>query len=126
MSVSLRFWANGDMSGSMRRPSRYLMSCQWVKYTGWPASEGVPGMEALPSGPWHAAHTSAFRRPASMSAASARPARASAAQTARSAIALPSLALRLIDDPVDRPGVVVGDQERAVLHLPRVDRPAPD
>src|SRR2546425_11190579 len=32
----------------------------------------------------------------------------------------------LVGDPVDRPRVVVGDQERAVLHLLRVNGPAPD
>src|SRR5262249_57418968 len=32
----------------------------------------------------------------------------------------------LIADPVDRSGVVVGDQEGAVLHLLGVDRAAPD
>jgi hypothetical protein len=40
-----------------------------VKYTGWPASEGVPGMVELPSRPWQAAHGSDLRRPASRSAA---------------------------------------------------------
>ena len=71
MSSSLRFCASGDICASLRRPSRYLMSCQWVKNTGWPASEGVPGMVALPSGPWQAAHAAALRRPASASAAEA-------------------------------------------------------
>src|SRR5438132_7827391 len=31
-----------------------------------------------------------------------------------------------VTDPVDRAGVVVGDQQRAVLHLPGVDGSAPD
>ena len=51
MSSSLRFWANGDIWASVRRPSRYLMSCQWVKNAGWPASDGVPGIVAWPSAP---------------------------------------------------------------------------
>ena len=71
MSSSLRFAASGAIGSSLRRPSRYLMSCQWVKYAGWPASVGVPGMVALPSGPWQAAHGTDLRRPASTSAAKA-------------------------------------------------------
>ena len=31
MSASLRIAAKGAITGSLRRPSRYLMSCQWVK-----------------------------------------------------------------------------------------------
>ncbi|PYN17823.1 MAG: hypothetical protein DME05_03210 [Candidatus Rokuibacteriota bacterium] len=45
------------------------MSCQWVKNVGCPAIDGVPGMVALPSGPWQLLHGSAVRRPASRSAA---------------------------------------------------------
>jgi len=44
------------------------MSCQCVKIVGWPASDGVPGIVAFPSGPWQAAHARDFARPASMSA----------------------------------------------------------
>src|SRR5712692_277757 len=126
MSASLRSWAAGDIWGSLRRPSRYLMSCQCVKKTGWPASEGVPGMVELPSRPWQAAHGSALRRPASTSAAAA-----GATTVARAAIRIvaptsdPTVSA-LIGDAIDRPRVVVGDQERAVLHLLRVDGPAPD
>src|SRR5436309_7224042 len=36
------------------------------------------------------------------------------------------MCLSLIGDAVDRSRVVVADQERAVLHLPRVHGPAPD
>src|SRR2546422_4889703 len=181
MSSSLRFWAGGDICGSFRRPSRYLMSCQWVKNTGCPASEGVPGTVALPSRPWQAAHGSALRRPASTSAAAAgavtrmtsvnaKPAmpgvpshrrnlalrdlpwsrfsevklvtswRFAAARAPASPAHVPSLKggsgrgprrpppsmLPLVGNPVDRSRVVVGDQERAVLHLLRVHGPAPD
>src|SRR5438128_11887535 len=69
MSASVRFVAKGDIWGSLRRPSRNLISCQWVKNTGWPASDGVPGMVALPFAPWQLLHGSALRRPASRSAA---------------------------------------------------------
>ena len=68
MSASSSFSASGDICGSFRRPSRYLMSCQCVKNTGCPAREGVPAIVALPSGPWQAAQTWALRRPASRSA----------------------------------------------------------
>src|SRR5262245_44823295 len=34
--------------------------------------------------------------------------------------------LSSVADAIDRPGVVVRDQQRAVLHLPRIDRSAPD
>src|SRR2546422_6986332 len=68
MPASLRFVAKGDIWGSLRRPSRNLISCQWVKNTGWPASDGVPGMVVLPSAPWQLLHGSALRRPASRSA----------------------------------------------------------
>jgi hypothetical protein len=47
------------------------MSAQWVNHAGCPASEGVPGMVAFPSGPWQPAHGEAFFRPASTSAAGA-------------------------------------------------------
>src|SRR5712692_1663146 len=126
MSSSLRFWAGGDICGSFRRPSRYLMSCQCVKKTGWPASEGVPGMVELPSRPWQAAHGSALRRPASTSAAAA-----GATTVARAAIRIvaptsdPTVSA-LVGDAIDRARVVVGNQERAVLHLLRVHGPAPD
>src|SRR6266542_5518840 len=171
MSVSLRFWAKGDIWGSFRRPSRNLISCQWVKKTGCAASDGVPGIVAFPSAPWQAPHGSAFRRPASRSAASAGPATtratarpatmatmlsrrarlcgrfaiASTAPTERSAFRAPALPAQrfpvgggseggrspppsspLVGDPVDRPRIVVRHEERAVLHLLRVDRAAPD
>src|SRR5262249_35923268 len=142
MSASVRRSATGVICGSLRRPSRYLMSCQWVKNTGWPASDGVPGVDALPSAPWQGTHGWALRRPASASpAAGAGPgAAATTATTARPARSargrreergagpgrlLPPRSA-LIADPVDRSGVVVGDQEGAVLHLLGVDRAAPD
>src|SRR5436190_1401472 len=142
MSASVRFAAKGVICGSFRRPSRNLMSCQWVKKTGCPASDGVPGMVALPSGPWHAPHGSAFFRPASTSAAIAGAGRAvivaairTAARTARATggIERPCRAGRqgrspgwmrpsaLVADAVDRARVVVGDQEGPVLHLLGVD-----
>ena len=45
--TSVRLAANGDICASLRRPSRNLISCQWVKKFGWPASEGVPGIVAF-------------------------------------------------------------------------------
>src|SRR5689334_14956191 len=123
MSSSLRVLAKGAMSGSWRRPSRYLMSCQWVKYAGWPASEGVPGMVAWPSSPWQPAHASALRRPASTSPAEARMLLAAITATSSTRMRVTSL---LIADPVDRARVVVGDEQRAVLHLARVHGPSPD
>src|SRR5262247_1130362 len=106
MSSSLRFWASGDICSSLRRPSRYLMSCQWVKKAGWPASEGVPGMVAWPSGPWQAPHAAALRRPASASAATALLAAITTASSASS-----RGQLLLIADAEDRARVIVGDQQ---------------
>ena len=48
------------------------MSCQCVKNTGWPASDGVPGIVALPSAPWQAAHGVGLAAPGLESAAAAR------------------------------------------------------
>src|SRR5438093_8286141 len=64
--------AKGDMRGSLRRPSRNLMSAQCVNQADCPASEGVPAMVALPPAPWQDAHRSALSRPASRSAACGR------------------------------------------------------
>src|SRR5919201_3032453 len=126
MSASVRLAAKGDICASLRRPSRNLMSCQWVKNTGWPASDGVPGMVALPSGPWQAAQGSALRRPASGSAANAAALPATRPATSSAVMKPKRASLLRVADAIDRAGVIVGDQHRAVLHLRRVDRPAPD
>src|SRR6266850_1480500 len=126
MSSSLRFTAKGDICASLRRPSRNLMSCQCVKKIGWPASDGVPGIVALPSGPWQAAHGSALRRPASRSAANTRTLPAARVATSSAVVKTRRISLLRVADAVDRARVVVGDQQRAVLHLARVDRTAPD
>src|SRR5437763_13466097 len=125
MSSSVRLAANGDICSSLRRPSRNLMSCQWVKNVGCPASEGVPGIVALPSGPWHLPHGSDLRRPASTSAASAALPAASVA-TSSAVVKTKRISLLRVADAIDRARVVVRDEHRAVLHLRRVDRPAPD
>src|SRR5262245_51560009 len=78
-------------------------------------------MVAWPSGPWQATHGAALRRPASASAAVALLAAITTASSANS-----SGKLLRIADAEDGARVVVGDQQRAVLHLGRVDRPAPD
>src|SRR5207247_11118092 len=62
------FAAIGVICGSRRRSLRNMTSCQCVQYAGCPASDGVPGIVALPSPPWQATHASDFRRPASTSA----------------------------------------------------------
>src|SRR4030095_278474 len=121
MSSSLRFCARGDICSSLRRPSRYLMSCQCVKNAGWPAREGVPGIGACPSGALQAAQGWALRRPASASAAEALLAAIRTASSANSSGKLLGVA-----HAEDRPRVVVADQQRAVFHLGRVDGPSPD
>jgi hypothetical protein len=68
------------------------MSCQCVNVVGCPASDGVPGIFALPSGPWQAAQGFDFARPASASAEktgaapAARTATASAAPVRRASV----------------------------------------
>jgi hypothetical protein len=85
MSSSLSFSAMGDICASFRRPSRNLISVQCVYIVGWPAIEGMPGIVALPAGPWHPAHGSALRRPASASAEKAGAAPAARTMTASAA-----------------------------------------
>src|SRR2546422_10021884 len=126
MSSSVRLAATGDICASLRRPSRNLISCQWVKKFGWPARDGVPGIVALPSGPWQAAQGSALRRPASGSAAEARALPAATRATSSAVVKTKRISLLRVADAIDRADVIIGDQHRAVLHVRRVDRPPPD
>jgi len=53
-----------------------------VKNAGCPASDGMPGIAALPSTPWHVTHGADFARPASRSPADATPPAAAIKPTA--------------------------------------------
>src|SRR3989442_12818604 len=102
MSSSVRLTAKGDICASLRRPSRNLISCQWVKKFGWPARDGVPGIVALPSGPWQAAQGSDLRRPASASAAEARAPPAATRATSSALVETKRLRLLPVTDAIDR------------------------
>src|SRR5882762_10161112 len=124
MSASLRFAANGDITGSLRRPSRNLMSAQCVNHAGCPASDGMATRTALPSTPWQRPHGSALRRPASRSGvcadnpADAPRTTATTTMTNKRGGEAPPLSMTvagarpsaLVGDVVDGPVVVIGEQ----------------
>src|SRR5688572_5311102 len=83
-------------------------------------------MVALPSGPWHLAHGSDFRRPASTSAPDTSALPAARPATSSAAVKTKRRRLLRVADAIDRAGIVVGDQQRAILHLLGVDGAAPD
>src|ERR1700730_14677739 len=93
-------------------------------------------MVELPSRPWQGAHGSGLGPPppragAAPPAAGAgrprrRPDHRQEGENDRGADERAHGLLTRVGDPVDRAGVVVGDQERPVFHLLRVHGPAPD
>src|SRR5829696_7258106 len=98
---------------------------------GWPPSEGTSGVSDVPVSPWQARQGASRSASGSGRAAPGAPERSARARRngrraerlrpARAAPAarLPSAAMA---HAVDRAVVVVGDEERAVLHHLHVDR----